>query len=64
MDRSKIDAAVVTIRTSRQTHVEWRDHFDANPSVDPGHLGDANYHRKVVEEYNNVLEVLSWLRES
>lgn len=54
-----VAAAIATIESSRETHVQWRDWFLAHPEdgrTTP--LGDAAFHAQCVIEYDNVLAVL------
>lgn len=55
---SDVRAAIATVQYSRQTHVEWASYLRQHPDYDPGAVGDAEYHERVVREYDNVLSVL------
>lgn len=61
------EKAIKTIKSSRQTHIEWRDFFEKNPvlqgSTEYKHLGDIEYHKKCIKDYYQVLALLNQFEE-
>lgn len=64
---SKLDQAILTIETSRQTHVDWRGYWESldckgecekcKKFANAG-PGDMEHHSKCIIEYDNALVVL------
>lgn len=62
-------AAIATIEDSRQTHVTWVNYWNSVECQDcerckqeAAIAGDREHHEQCIDGYNNVLEVLYWLR--
>ncbi len=53
--------AVKTITDSRDTHVRWLYYLEKGGAA-PAEVGDADHHRAIADEYQNVLECLLLLQ--
>ncbi len=67
-DGEAVENAVSDLEFFRQTHVDWAEHFEANPElaaqyVAAGEWDDADEHRRIVLRYDNALAAISSLRE-
>ncbi len=65
LDKVDFAAAIKTINSSRQTHVEWACFFGRNPDKEKGpeyvKLGGKKHHLQCIRDYDNVLAVLAQL---
>ena len=51
--------AVKRVTDSRQSHLDWIEHMEQGCcEADPTYLGDVDYQRNIVAEYDQVLDVL------
>lgn len=60
-----VDAAIAAIESSRATHLDWAQWFEAHPDEEAKHsrtIHGAAEQRKIVAEYDNVLMCLRAFR--
>lgn len=58
------DRAINFIKFCQKTHEDWAVYFEKQPELEEkyirsGEWDSANEHRRIIEEYNNVLACLT-----
>lgn len=59
-----IEAAIVFLKDCQRTHRKWAEYFKSNPEIEKemvssGQWEDAKAHRKLEQQYEEVIQIIA-----
>jgi len=69
INKQNIQKAINDIDKMRKTHIQWAEYFEKYPDIEKKYIAtndwdNAEIHRDLIQQYDNVLNILNNLKES